>query len=115
VSIQKTDEVLEKTYMLVVRVANFQKNSPIKDVNVKVFRVEKESITLNQWVENLKSGAPFERLILSMNTDKEGKVTAELAGGVYEVKVEKYGLSKVCDLTQNEEVLFALPKKHWWQ
>jgi hypothetical protein len=32
----------EKTYVLVVRVVNFQRNEPIKDVNAKVFRLEKE-------------------------------------------------------------------------
>ena len=111
---QKVDPVLEKTYALVVRVVNFQ-NKPIKDVNVKVFRLEKAPITLQQWVENLKNGAPSKRLVLSMNTDYNGNVTAELAMGSYEVKVEKYGLNKVCELTVNDEVLFIEPKKHWWQ
>ena len=111
---QKVDPVLEKTYALVVRVVNFQ-NKPIKDVNVKVFRLEKEPITLQQWVENLKNGDSSKRLVLSMISDNKGNVTAELAMGFYEVKVEKYGLSKVCELTQNDEVLFIEPKKHWWQ
>jgi hypothetical protein len=106
---------LEKTYTLVIRVVNFQKNKPIKNVNAKVFRLEKESLTLKQWAENLKNESPFKRLILSMNTDNNGNVTAELTEGVYEVKVEKYGLNKVCELTQNDEVLFIEPKKHWWQ
>jgi 5-hydroxyisourate hydrolase-like protein (transthyretin family) len=109
------NSVLEKTYMLVVRVVNFQKNTPIKNVNVKVFRLEKEPITPKQWAENLKNGTPFKRLILSMNTDNNGKVTAELTEGVYEAKVEKYGLNKVYELTQNNEVLFIEPKLHWWQ
>jgi 5-hydroxyisourate hydrolase-like protein (transthyretin family) len=109
------DSVLEKTYMLVVRVVNFQKNTPIKNVNVKVFRLEKEPITPKQWAENLKNGTPFKRLILSMNTDNNGKVTAELTEGVYEAKVEKYGLNKIYELTQNNEVLFIEPKLHWWQ
>ncbi len=55
---QKVDDVLEKTYMLVVRVVNFQRNKPIKNVNIKVFRLEKEPITLKQWAENLKNGTP---------------------------------------------------------
>jgi hypothetical protein len=105
---------LEKTYVLVVRVVNFQRNEPIKDVNAKVFRLEKEPISLDQWAENLKDGTPFKRLILSVNTDNNGNVTAELAEGVYEVKVEKYGLNKVFELTQNNKVLFIEPKKHWW-
>jgi hypothetical protein len=105
---------LEKTYVLVVRVVNFHRNEPIKDVNVKVFRLEKEPITLDQWAENLKNGTPFKRLILSVNTDNNGNLTAELAEGVYEAKVEKYGLNKVFELTQNSEVLFIEPKKHWW-
>ena len=107
--------VLEKTYTLVLRVVIFQKNAPIRNVNVKVFRLETEPITPKQWAENLKNGTPFKRLILSMNTDNDGKVTAELTGGVYETKVEKYGLTKVCELKQNVEVLFIKPKKHWWQ
>ena len=106
---------LEKTYMLVVRVVNFQRNKSIKNVNVKVFRLEKAPITLKQWAEYLKNGAPFEKLILSMNTDNDGNVTAALAEGSYEVKVEKYGLNKTFELTQNDRVLFIEPKKHWWQ
>jgi hypothetical protein len=109
------DSVLEKTHTLVVRAVNFKENKPIKNVNVKVFRLEKESITLKQWVENLKNGTPFKRLMLSMNTDNNGNVNAELPEGVYEVNVEKYGLSKVCELTQNVEALFIEPKLHWWQ
>jgi len=111
---QKVDPVLEKTYVLVVRVVNFQ-NKPIKDVNVKVFRLEKSPITLQQWAENLKNGAPSKRLVLWMNNDNNGNITAELAMGFYEVKVEKYGLSKVCELTQDDSVLFIEPRKRWWQ
>ena len=106
---------LEKTYVLVVRVVSFQRNKLIKNVNVKVFRLEKAPITLQQWAENLKNGAPFKKLILSMNTDNDGNVTAELAEGSYEAEVEKYGLNKPFELTQNKRVLFIEPKKHWWQ
>ena len=106
---------MEKTYTLVLRAVNFQKNKPIKNVNVQVFRLEKEPITPKQWAENLKNGSPFKTLILSMNTDNNGNVTAELPEGVYEAKVEKYGLSKVCELTHKVEILFIEPKKHWWQ
>ena len=105
---------MEKTYTLVLKVVNFQKNTPIKNVNVKVFRLEKEPITPKQWAENLKNGSPFKTLILSRNTDNNGNVTAELPEGVYEAKVEKYGLSKVCELTHNVEILFIEPKKPWW-
>ncbi len=112
---QEVAVALEKTYVLVVSVVNFQGNKPIKDVNVKVFRLEKVPITPEQWAENLKNGVPFKRLILSMNTDDNGDVTAELAEGFYEAEVEKYGLNKVCELTQNNRVLFIEPKKHWWQ
>ena len=108
------DSVLEKTYTLVVRVVDFQKNKPIPNVNVKIFRLEKESITLQQWAENLKNGTPFERLIISMDTNNNGEVTAELPEGVYQSKVEKYGFTKVCDLKQNDEAVFIEPKKHWW-
>ena len=66
--------------------------------SVKVFRLEKEPITLQQWVENLKNGDSSKRLVLSMISDNKGNVTAELAMGSYEVKVEKYGLNKVCEL-----------------
>ena len=113
-NMQKVGPLLEKTYVLIVRVINFQ-NKLIKDVNVKVFRLEKAPITLQQWAENLKNGAPSKRLVLSMNTDNKGNVTAELAIGSYELKVEKYGLNKVCELMQNDSVLFIEPKKHWWQ
>ena len=106
---------LEKTYVLVVKVVNFQKNKSIKNVNIKVFRLEKEPITLKQWAENLKNGTPFKKLMLSMNTDDNGTVTTELAEGFYEVKVEEYGLGKACELGQNDSVLFIEPKKHWWQ
>ena len=112
---QEIAVALEKTYVLVVRVVNFQRNKPIMNVNVKVFKLEKAPITLQQWTENLKNGASNERLILSMNTDNDGNVTAELADGSYEVKVEKYSLNKTFELTQNERVLFIEPKKHWWQ
>ena len=53
------DSVLEKTYRLIVRVGNFKENKPIKNVNVKVFRIEQESLNLKQWTENLKNGTPF--------------------------------------------------------
>jgi len=112
---QEVDIALEKTYMLVVGVVDFQRNKPIKNVNVKVFRLEKAPITLKQYAENLKNGTPFKRLVLSMNTDDNGNVTAFLTEGAYEFAVEKYGLNKVCDLTQNDEVLFIEPKLHWWQ
>ena len=107
-------EVLEKTYKLVVRAVNFRKDKPIKNVNVKVFRLEKEPITVEQWAENIKNGAPFKRLMLSKDTDDNGNVTAEFAEGVYEIHVENFGL-KVCELRQNAEILFVEPKKHWWQ
>ncbi len=106
---------MEKTYKLTIKVVNFKENQPINNVNVQVFRLEKEPITPKQWAENLKNGAPFKRLVLSMNTDDNGNVNAELPEGDYEVKVEKYGLSKVCQLKQNDSVLFVAPKEHWWQ
>jgi hypothetical protein len=112
---QKVAIALEKTYVLVVSAVNFLRNNPITNVNVKVFRLEKESITIKQWAENLKNGSPFEKLMLSMNSDNNGNVTAELTEGSNEAKVEKYGLSKVCELTQNDTVLFIEPKNHWWQ
>jgi hypothetical protein len=115
VETQKTDQVLKKTYTLVVRLINFQKDKPAKNVNVKIFRLEKESITLKQYAENLKNGTPFKRLMISMNTDDNGLISAELTEDIYEAKVEQYGLSKICELTQNVEVRFVEPKNHWWQ
>ena len=112
---QKVDVALEKTCLLVVSVVNFQANKPIANVNVKVFRLEKTPLTISEWTENLKNGTPFSKLMLSMNTDNSGNVTAELAEGSYEVEVEKNDLSKVCELTQNDTVLFIESKKHWWQ
>ena len=106
--------VSEKTYLLAVRAFNFQ-DRPIKNVSVKVFKLENEPLTLKQWAENLKNGAGFKRLVLSSNTDDAGSVTAELAEGSYEVIIERSGLSKFCELTQNSEVLFSEPKKRWWQ
>jgi formylglycine-generating enzyme required for sulfatase activity len=110
---QKVEDALEKTYILFVSVVTFKTNKPIENVNVKVFRLEKTPITLAEWAENLKNGTPFKKLILSMNTDKNGNVTAELAEGSYEAKVEKYNLSKVCELTQDDRILFIKPKEHW--
>jgi hypothetical protein len=112
---QKVDVALEKTYLLVVSVVNFQTNKPIADVNIKVFRLEKTPLTISEWTENLKNGDPFSKLMLSMNTDTNGIVTAKLAEGSYEVKVEKYNLSKVCELKQDDRIVFLEPKKHWWQ
>jgi hypothetical protein len=51
---QEVAVALEKTYVIVVRVVNFQGDKPIKNVNVRVFRLEMERITLKQWAENLK-------------------------------------------------------------
>ena len=31
------------------------------------------------------------------------------------LKSKNTGLNKVCELTQNHEVLFIEPKKHWWK
>jgi 5-hydroxyisourate hydrolase-like protein (transthyretin family) len=109
------DSFLEKTHTFTVNVVNSKQNKPVKNVNVKLFRLEKESITLKQWTENLKNGTPFKRLMLSVDTDNNGNVTAELPEGVYEAKVEEYGLSEVCELAHNVEILFAEPKKRWWQ
>jgi formylglycine-generating enzyme required for sulfatase activity len=100
---------------LVVKIVDFKSNKPIQNVNVKVFRLEKEPITLKQWAENLKNGTPFKRLMISMNTDNHGKVTVELPECVYETTIEKYGFVRGCDLKQNDEVVFIEPKKQWWR
>jgi hypothetical protein len=107
------DSVLEKNHLFTVRVVN-NKKELIKNVNVQIWKIEKEPITLEQWGENLKNGTPFKRLILSSNTDNNGVVTADLVEGFYEAKVEKYGLSTVCELRQNDEAVFIEPKKRWW-
>jgi hypothetical protein len=108
------ETVSEKTCTLEVKLVT-SKNIPKENVNVKVFRIEQETLTLKQWTENLKNGTPFKRLILCVNTDNNGKVTAELPEGVYEVKVEECALSKDCELKHNVEILFVEPKKRWWQ
>jgi hypothetical protein len=113
--IQEVDTVSKKTYKLVIKVDSFQENEPIKNVNVKVFRLETAPISLQQWAENLKNGTPFKRLMLSMNTDDNGGVVAELAEGSYEVMVEKYGLRKIFELTKDEITVFIAPKKRWWK
>ncbi len=110
----EVDVALEKTYMIVIKIVDFR-NNPLKDVNVKVFMLIKKPITLEHWGENLKNGSPFKRLMLSLNSDAAGIVTSKLAIGSYEVVVEKFGLTKVCELKQNESLLFAESKKHWWQ
>jgi hypothetical protein len=109
------DSVVEKTCTLNVKLITCKENRPFKNGNVKVFKIEQESISLKQWTENLKNGTPFKRLILSRNTDNKGNVTAELPEGIYEIKVEEYALSKDCELKHNAEILFVEPKKHWWQ
>jgi hypothetical protein len=108
------DSILENTHTLVLRVVNCKENKPIKGINVKVFRLETESITLKQWAENLKNCSPFKRLIFSANTNNNGEVTVDLPDDIYEATVETCGLTKVCQLTKNAEVLFVEPKKHWW-
>ena len=113
--ISELDSVLEKTYRLVVRVVDYQRNKLIPDVNVKVFRIEKGPITPNQWAENLRNGTPFKTLITSMNTNSNGIVTVELPAGAYEATTEGYGSNQVCELSQDLEILFVEPKKHWWQ
>jgi hypothetical protein len=112
VSEQKIGNVIEKTFKLIVKVVDSKKNSAIKEVNIKIFRIEKEPISPEQWVENLKNGAAFKRLILVASTDNEGIVTVALVAGSYEVKLEAYSLSQICELTQNKELLFIEPKKH---
>ena len=74
---------MEKTRTFTVNVVNSKENKPVKKVNVKVFRLEKDSIILKQWTENLKNGTLFKRLLPSLDTDNNGNVTAELPEGVY--------------------------------
>jgi hypothetical protein len=105
---------MQKNSQLVVRVVDF-KNKPIPNVLVRGFRIEKDSITPEQWVENLKNYSPFKTLVFSRNTDNTGTVAAELPEGTYEVKVERYGFNQVYELTQNVDVLVIEPKKHWWR
>jgi hypothetical protein len=111
-AILEGDVAAQKSNVLVVRILD-SRGKPVKDENVKVFRMEKNA-TLEQYAENLKNGSPFKRLMLSVNSDNEGKITADLVEGNYEIKVEKIGSIKVCELTQNEQVDFNEPKKHWW-
>lgn len=85
------------------------------DVAVKVFKIEKEPISQEQWTENLRNGAPFKRLISSINTDINGEATADFPVGTYEVVVEKYSFRQSCELTQNVTVSVGEPKKRWWQ
>ncbi len=112
-SSQKVNPTLGNTYKLVVRTVSSKKD-PVKNVNVKVFRLEKEPISVEQWTENLRNGSPFKRLISSQSTDATGTLTVELVAGVYDVEVEKYG-SKVCEIEEDTEVVFVEAKKHWWQ
>jgi hypothetical protein len=105
---------MQKCSTLVVRVVDFKKK-PIPNVTVRVFRIQKEPITPEQWVENLRNGSPFKTLVFSMNTDNTGAVATELPEGTYEVKVERFGFNQVCELTQSVEVLVIEPEKHWWQ
>jgi hypothetical protein len=111
--IQEAQRAIDNTHILTVKVINFKK-IPIENAVVKIFRLEKEPISPEQWVENLRNGTSFNRLILSGKTDSNGTVTAELTSGTHEVKVEGYALGKIFDVTQNDEVLLTEPKKHWW-
>lgn len=111
--IQEAQRAIDNTHLLNVKFINFKK-IPIENAVVKIFRLEKEPISPEQWVENLRNGTSFKRLILSGKTDTNGILTAELISATYEVKVEGYGLGKIFDLAQNEEVLFIEPQKHWW-
>ena len=111
--IQEGQRVIDKIYILVVKVINFRK-TPIENAVVKIFRLEKEPISPEQWAENLRNGTSFKRLIFSGKTDASGTATAELISATYEVKVEGYAFAKILDVTQNEEILFVEPKKKWW-
>ena len=111
--IQEGQRVIDKIYILVVKVINFRK-TPIENAVVKIFRLEKEPISPEQWAENLRNGTSFKRLIFSRKTDASGTATAELISATYEVKVEGYAFAKILDVTQNEEILFVEPKKKWW-
>ena len=108
-------EILDhKVSRLKVQVVD-AKNQPKPDVEVKVFKLEKEPISPEQWTENLKNGAPFKSLISSINTDSNGEVTADFPIGTYEVIVEKCSFSQICELTQKVDVSVNEPKKRWWQ
>jgi hypothetical protein len=114
VSEQKAVNILEETFQLIIKVVD-SKNRVVKSANIKIFRIEKEPISPMQWAENIKNGAAFKRLMLVSSTGNEGIVSSALVAGTYEVKLEAYGLSQICELTQNKELLFIEPKKHWWQ
>ncbi len=100
--------------MLIAKVVDFE-NKPIENVIAKIIRLEKEPISPQQWVENLRNRAPFKRFILSKDIDKKGTVKVELTGGICEAKAPEYSLGKIFELTQNKEILFIKPKKKWWQ
>jgi hypothetical protein len=106
--------ILEKIYRLTVKVVDSQRNKPIQDVNVKIFRVEKGPITPKQWAENLRNGTPYKTIMISTTTSSNGSVIVEFPEDIYEVIVKEYGLNQVCELTQNLEILFIEPKKHCW-
>jgi hypothetical protein len=109
-----SEQKIENFYKLIIKVVDSKKSGAAKNVGVKIFRKEKEPISPEQYSENIRNGAAFKRLILTASTDNEGIVTAEVAAGSYEVKLEAYGLSEICELTQNKEIRFIEPKKHWW-
>jgi hypothetical protein len=106
------NNILEKTYKLVIQAVN-QRNKPIKNIGVKVFRAEKNPISIEQWTENLRNGTPFKQLMLATATDENGNIATEQAEGTYEISVETVGL-KTCELSQNTDMVFVEPKKHWW-
>jgi hypothetical protein len=113
--ISEAQKPMDQTYNLVIKIMNFRKNRSVQNTIVKIFRLEKEPISPQQWVENLRNGAPFKRLVLSRNMDNNGVVTAELAIGAYEVKIDELAFAKTIELTQNSEILVIEPKKHWWK
>jgi 5-hydroxyisourate hydrolase-like protein (transthyretin family) len=106
-------QLTTNTYTLSVHVVDAHgKMEP--NVEVQVFRKETEPISQEQWIENLRNGASFKRLISSRGTDSNGLAAEEYPQGTYEVKVKKYCFSQTFELTQNVEVKVAAPKTSWW-
>jgi hypothetical protein len=87
------------SFNLIVKIYD-KKNKPKRNIEICISSVEKNS--------------KFEPLYLK--TDKKGDIRTRIPFGVYRVGIRKYFMEKICELTDNKELVFELPKKkHWWQ
>jgi hypothetical protein len=87
------------SFNLIVRIYD-DKNKPKRNIEVYISSVEKNS----------KSKPMY------LKADKKGYIGTRIPFGFYKVGIRKYFMERICELTDNKELVFVLPKKkHWWQ